>query len=196
MAGEPSKKPRGRPRSEATRQKIMAATAALIQERGVPGVTIEAVASAAGVGKPTIYRYWSNAHVLAMAALMEAVPEAKQSSQDDPLKALRGLLYGVAATFNHPSGRHVAMVLASADSSSEIAKAFRSHFIQSRRREAEGHIARAITAGKLPEDVQMDLVLDMIFGAVFYRLLMGHAKISKAFMDKLLVASLGQPAVN
>lgn len=196
MAREPSKKPRGRPRSEATRQKIMSATAALIQERGVPGVTIEAVASAAGVGKPTIYRYWSNAHELAMAALMEAVPEAKQSSQDDPLKALRGLLYGVAATFNDPSGRHVAMVLASADSSSEIAKAFRSHFIQSRRREAEGHIARAITAGKLPEDVQMDLVLDMIFGAVFYRLLMGHAKISKAFMDKLLVASLGQPAVN
>lgn len=196
MAHGQSKKPRGRPRSEATRQKIMSATAALIQERGVPGVTIEAVASAAGVGKPTIYRYWSNAHELAMAALMEAVPEAKQSSQDDPLKALRGLLYGVAATFNDPSGRHVAMVLASADSSSEIAKAFRSHFIQSRRREAEAHITRAIMNGKLPEDVQMDLVLDMIFGAVFYRLLMGHAKISRAFVDKLLVASLGRAAIN
>lgn len=196
MASENSKKPRGRPRSEATRQKIMSATAALIQERGVPGVTIEAVASAASVGKPTIYRYWSNAHELAMAALMDAVPEAKQSSQDDPLKALRDLLYGVAATFNDPSGRHVAMVLASADSSSEIAKAFRSHFIQSRRREAEAHIARAIAANKLPKDVQMDLVLDMIFGAVFYRLLMGHAKISKAFVDKLLIASLGQSAVN
>lgn len=190
MTSEQSKKPRGRPRSEATRQKIMSATAALIQERGVPGVTIEAVASAAGVGKPTIYRYWSNAHELAMAALMEAVPEAKQSPQDDPLKALRGLLYGVAATFNDPTGRHVAMVLASADSSSEIAKAFRSHFIQSRRKEAATLLENATAAGRLTGDMPLDIVLDMVFGAVLYRLLMGHAAITSAFMDDILATSI------
>lgn len=185
MAREPSKKPRGRPRSEATRQKIMSATAALIQERGVPGVTIEAVASAAGVGKPTIYRYWSNAHELAMAALMEAVPEAKQTNAGDPLNALRELLYSVVSTFNDPAGRHVAMVLASADSSSEIAKAFRSHFIQSRRNEAEKLLVQAINQGFLSDETRIDLILDMIFGAIFYRLLMGHAKITRGFADDL-----------
>lgn len=191
MPQDTEKKSPGRPRSEATRQKIMGATAALIQARGVPGVTIEAVAAQAGVGKPTIYRYWSNAHELAMAALMDAVPEAAQPADADPLSALRTLLHGVAATFSDPAGRHVALVLASADSSSEIAKAFRSHFIQSRRREAEALIALAIEAGQLHENTQAALLLDMIFGAVFYRLLMGHAKITRSFMDQLLETSLG-----
>ena len=186
MTGEESRKTRGRPRSEATRQKIMAATATLIHARGVPGVTIEAVATAAGVGKPTIYRYWSNAHELAMAALMDAVPDAKQLDQSSPLEALRTLLYGVVETFNDPAGRHVAMVLASADASSEIAKAFRSHFIQSRRREAEAFIQQAIDAGDMHAGTSIELTLDMIFGAVFYRLLMGHAKITRKFMDDLL----------
>lgn len=196
MPNQTPKKPRGRPRSEATRQKIMIATATLIQERGVPGVTIEAVAAAAGVGKPTIYRYWSNAHELAMAALMEAVPEAKQNESNEPIEALRALLHGVAATFNDPAGRHVAMVLASADSSSEIAKAFRSHFIQSRRQEAEQLLKDAQADGSLAYDSPIDLALDMMFGAVFYRLLMGHAKISKSFMDELLASTLGLQSTN
>ncbi len=183
---EEQKKTRGRPRSEATRQKIMEATANLIHARGVPGVTIEAVATAAGVGKPTIYRYWSNAHELAMAALMDAVPDTKQAERTDPLEALRALLYGVVATFNDPAGRHVAMVLASADTSSEIAKAFRSHFIQSRRQEAETLIEQAIKAGDMRAETSIELTLDMIFGAVFYRLLMGHAQITHEFMDDLL----------
>lgn len=186
MTDEEPRKTRGRPRSEATRQKIMEATANLIHARGVPGVTIEAVATKAGVGKPTIYRYWSNAHELAMAALMDAVPDTRQTEQAEPLKALRALLYGVVETFNDPAGRHVAMVLASADTSSEIAKAFRSHFIQSRRREAEALIKLAVQAGTLPSGTSKELILDMIFGAVFYRLLMGHAKITREFMDDLL----------
>lgn len=158
----------------------------------MPGVTIEAVAAHAGVGKPTIYRYWSNAHELAMAALMEAVPEAKQPGSDDPIKALQMLLHGVASTFNDPAGRHVALALASADASSEIAKAFRSHFIQSRRKEAEALLSRAIETNRVNADMRIDLTLDMIFGAVLYRLLMGHAKITTKFMDELLAATIGK----
>lgn len=190
MPAKEKTKPRGRPRSEATRVKIMTATAGLIQDRGVPGVTIEAVAARAGVGKPTIYRYWSNAHELAMAALMDAVPEARQASSDDPVEAVRKLLHGVSSTFNNPAGRHVALALASADASSEIAKAFRSHFIQSRRNEAETLLKIAIKSKQLAADTPVDLTLDMIFGAVLYRLLMGHAKITTAFMDELLEATI------
>ncbi len=191
---KPSKRP-GRPRSEKTRRAIMKATAVLIQDLGVPGVTIEAVAAAAGVGKPTIYRYWSNAHELAMAALMEAVPAPSNAGEQAPdtvapLKALRTLMHTVTETFSNPAGRHVAMVLASADASSEIAKAFRSHFIQSRRKEAEALLVRGIETGELRQDMPMGIVLDMIFGAVLYRLLMGHAPITTGFMDDLLSASL------
>ena len=60
----------------------MDATRELLEQRGVAGVTVEAVAARAGVGKPTIYRYWSNAQELAMAAVMESAADEAQRVGD------------------------------------------------------------------------------------------------------------------
>ena len=64
----PRRKP-GRPRSERARQAILRSAFDLLQEVGPTRLTVEAVAARAGVGKPTIYRYWANAQDLAMAAM-------------------------------------------------------------------------------------------------------------------------------
>jgi AcrR family transcriptional regulator len=64
-------RPRGRPRSVAARRAILKAAHELLAEGGLSSVTIEGIAARAGVGKPTIYRSWPNAHAVAMAALME-----------------------------------------------------------------------------------------------------------------------------
>jgi AcrR family transcriptional regulator len=74
-------KPRGRPRSAALRRKILRAAAALLNERGISGVTMEAIAARAGVGKPTIYREWPNAPSVALAAFLESV-EPPDQAQD------------------------------------------------------------------------------------------------------------------
>jgi len=188
---------RGRPRSQKTRAAILKATLALITERGVPGVTIEAVAALAGVGKPTIYRYWSNAHELTMTALMETPPTRQTDTlpcapplASDPLQAVRELFHRIAGTFGAPTGRYVATMLAAADESSEVAKAFRTHFIQARRREAENALERAKKRGVIPQDADTAIVLDMLFGAVLYRLLMGGAPLDADFIDRLLAAGL------
>ena len=71
-------RPPGRPRSERAEKAIIGATLdLLIEEAGVVGVTIEAVAARAGVGKSTIYRRWANKEALivdALATLKEPVP--------------------------------------------------------------------------------------------------------------------------
>ncbi|WP_417464310.1 TetR/AcrR family transcriptional regulator [Kordiimonas sp.] len=182
---------RGRPRSEKTRAAILKATAELTRENGVPGVTIEAVAARAGVGKPTIYRYWANAHELVMAALMEAAPTGGNApSGDDPLEALRAVLHRIAETFASTTGRYVAMMLAAANEDSEVSKAFRSHFIRTRRGEAAFELKRAEDEGLLREGADVQLALDMMFGAVFYRLLMEQKPLDKTAMDRLLDACL------
>src|SRR5258708_30680206 len=57
---------RGRPRSAAAQEKILAATAELLSEGGFQAVTMEAVAARAGVAKTTLYRWWPNRAAVAL----------------------------------------------------------------------------------------------------------------------------------
>jgi AcrR family transcriptional regulator len=75
-------KPRGRPRSALLRRKILRAAASLLDERGISGVTMEAIAARAGVGKPTIYREWPNAPSVALAAFLETVDQSDPTQFD------------------------------------------------------------------------------------------------------------------
>ncbi|OBK21522.1 TetR/AcrR family transcriptional regulator [Mycobacterium asiaticum] len=60
-----------RRRSEKSRTAIVTATRELLLERGFDGLTIEAVAARAGVGKQTIYRWWRSRPALVADVLLE-----------------------------------------------------------------------------------------------------------------------------
>jgi AcrR family transcriptional regulator len=180
---------RGRPRDPRTRAAILAAARALLERGGLTAVTIEAIAAKAGVSRPTIYRYWPNAPAVAMAAFLEAsgAPAAGKTSRS-PLAALRAQLHAVADAFAAPAGRSVAAMVAAAQSETELAKAFRNEFITSNRDAARLLLERCIAEQLVAPPADVDLALDLVFGALFYRLLMGHAPITRGFVDQLLDA--------
>jgi AcrR family transcriptional regulator len=60
-----------RRRSEKSRTAIVTATRELVLERGFDGLTIEAVAARAGVGKQTIYRWWRSRPALVAEVMLE-----------------------------------------------------------------------------------------------------------------------------
>ncbi|MGE2692430.1 TetR/AcrR family transcriptional regulator [Mycolicibacterium pulveris] len=60
-----------RRRSERSRLAIVTATKELLLERGFDGLSIEAVAARAGVGKQTIYRWWPSRPALVADVLLE-----------------------------------------------------------------------------------------------------------------------------
>ena len=62
---------RGRPRSPRAHQAIVAATCDLLLETGYEGLSIEGVAARAGVGKQTVYRWWSSKSALVTEAVLE-----------------------------------------------------------------------------------------------------------------------------
>ena len=64
--GTPQARPSSRPRS---RRRILAAASALILVRGFDSMTVDEVASAAGVGKATVSRRWARKEDLAVAAM-------------------------------------------------------------------------------------------------------------------------------
>ncbi len=189
MARQPQAPPpaRGRPRDPRTRAAILAAARALLERGGLTAVTIEAIAQKAGVSRPTIYRYWSNAPAVAMAAFLDSsgAPDAAKSGRT-PLAALRAQLHAVADAFAAPTGRSVAAMVAAAQSETELAKAFRHEFIARNRDATRLLLERCIADELLAPPADMELTLDLIFGPLFYRLLMGHAPITRGFADRLI----------
>lgn len=174
--------PRGRPRSGKARAAILDAAAGIIEEAGVFAVTMEEVARRAGVGKPTIYRSWPNREALAMAALMtRADPKTDVRETKSALEDLRRHLVKTAAAFASARGRNVALILASADQDSELVKAFRTQVMQTSREQGRALLLRAMAAGEARKDLAIETVLDMLYGPIFYRLLIGHAAASEAF---------------
>jgi AcrR family transcriptional regulator len=159
----------------------------LLERGGLTAVTIEAIAQSAGVSRPTIYRYWPNAPAVAMAAFLETTGAAEASSKPrNALSALRAQLHALADAFAAPAGRSVAAMVAAAQSETELAKAFRNEFI-ARNRDATRALLERCVADKAiepPEDIE--LTLDLVFGPLFYRLLMGHAPITRSFVDRLV----------
>ncbi|MFF9526416.1 TetR/AcrR family transcriptional regulator [Streptomyces achromogenes] len=70
-------------RSEKSRRAIYAAALSLVAEVGYPKTTVEAIAARAGVGKQTIYRWWSSkADVLLEAFLDLAEQTAREAGHD------------------------------------------------------------------------------------------------------------------
>src|SRR5580704_13504928 len=145
----PATRSRGRPRSDSARRAILRAARELIDEDGPTALTVEGIAARAGVGKPTIYRWWPDRHSVAMAALMEsesAVPSAGSSSRS-PMGALQKQLRKVVSLFATSMGRNVTTMIASADHDSELSKAFRNHFVLARREEGRSLLLQAIDRG-------------------------------------------------
>ena len=194
MDEKPKRGP-GRPRSQKARTAILKACRELLQEGGLAAVTMEAIAQRAGVGKPTIYRSWANRYEVAMTALVEAAPRTTSSSRkSSPLDALRHQLRQIAALFDSALGRGVATMLTTADAESEVARAFRSRFITARRDEGRALLAEAVLMGDLRGAFDPEIALDLIYGPLFYRLLMGHGGLGAGYADAIvecLVNGLG-----
>ena len=186
-ADAPPARPRGRPRSETARQAILDAARETLEEGGLLAVTMEGVAARAGVGKPTVYRHWSNRYELAMAALIAASGEVvAPAAGAAPFDALRAQLHQMADLFASGTGRHVAAVIASGYGETELSKAFRSHFVQARRAEGRALLRGAMEAGDIRDDIALETVLDLVYGPIFYRLSMGHGAVDGRFVDGLI----------
>ena len=134
---------RGRPPSRAARENALAAAHALLMEEGLGRLSIEAVASRSGVGKPTIYRHWANASELAMEALMAGFPAPGSQSRSTLETALTDQIARLTQAFATTRGRQIAMALATADPESEFTRAFRNRVILSSREAGRALIAAA-----------------------------------------------------
>lgn len=188
-------RPPGRPRSERARKAVLRSTLALLKRAGFNELSIEAVASHAGVSKATIYRWWPNKAELVIAAFASAVGEELRFPSAGPvLKSIHVQMRRWAVIFHSPLGQIVATVIGAGQSEPEILEAFRSHWVEPRRVEARALLLEAITKGELRRDLDPDTALDLLYGPLYLRLLLRHAPLDQEFVDR--VFEIGSAAIS
>lgn len=189
MSGSHGRRTRGRPPSKTatSHDAIMDAVYALLQEKTVRDLTMEEVAKAAGVGKPTLYRWWPTKATLVLAMLCERMALDLDKSTD--MGAEESLLFRVRRlidAFNGPFGKIVAGVIAEGQCEPAVIREFLDRWINPRRNSALADLNRGKSSGELRPDADPELINDAIFGAIYYRLLLQSGPLTRRFGEKLV----------
>lgn len=166
---------RGRPRNKEADQRILKAALELVQSVGFRAVAMEAIAEKAGVARTTVYRRWPNKATIVMDALMMDVePEISFPAGASPLESLRTQMSLLARAFRSSRGVLVRSLLAEAQFDSELKEAFLTRWILKRRAAATAVIRAAVAAGELAESTNPEVLLDVLYGGLYYWLLIGR----------------------
>jgi AcrR family transcriptional regulator len=168
----PAARPRrpGRPRSEQADRAIIDAAISLFAEHGVEGLCIEKVAARAGVGKATIYRRWPGKEDLlldALAALKTPLPEPRGDSVREDLVAL---MQAMASDYADPArAREFALLLGEGAKYPRLMAKYTGTVVEPRREVIRSVLRRGVASGELRPDVDVDVALFMLTGAVIAR---------------------------
>lgn len=184
------RRPRGRPRSARAEQAVVEATTALLFEHGFDALTADRIAREAGVSKATIYKWWSSKAAVAVHAFLGHVQaQVPDPDTGDVARDLAAPALAQLRLFRDTEvGRALRSLVAAAQSDPEVAEALRTHYLRPRRARAMAAIERGRERGQLRRDVDGEVVLDLIFGPIYYRLLMGHEPLEDSFVEVLIGA--------
>jgi AcrR family transcriptional regulator len=175
----------GRKRSEASRKAILDATYELLKSIGFYQMSIEGVASRAGVGKATIYRWWSSKGVLAVEAFMEAVApfiafRETGSAQTDIERQMRKL----AEVYRGRTGEILGEMIGFSQGDAEMREALFVGYLKPRREAAKAALQRGIDQGEFLPDLDLEALVDALYGPLIYRMLTGYYPIDTRFVNQ------------
>jgi AcrR family transcriptional regulator len=189
-ASTPSPAARGRPRSKQTDAAILGATTALLAEQELSDISMDEIAARAGVSKASLYRRWSSKGTLAfdafLATFLDHQPLVDTGDlRNDLLAALRAW----SRTVRDPAtSRTLRGLIAEVQRDPELADAWRERFVEPVRARHRPMVERAIARGELSTNTDIDVVIDLLYGPAYHRLLHGHRPVDDSFIRRVVEA--------
>jgi len=179
----------GRPRSEEAHQAILDATLQLLQEVGFSALTVEGVASRAGVGKATIYRRWPSKLPLVVEAFGQ-LPSLEDVDTGNLEDDLAGMLTAYLELFHTTPLAAVLPSLAGERAHNpELGQLF-DPVMRGRRQPLKRAFERAIERGELPADLEVDLAADLVVGPIAVRLFFTGSRIQPEMVGPMVRLAL------
>ncbi len=176
----------GRPRSVESEQAVLAATWKLLKETSVRRISIEAIAREAGVGKTTIYRWWPSKTALIVDAFLAQVETVLPFPETETAhEALSQQMQRLVQVLQGDVGRIIAAIIAEGQCDPEALESFRERFLNVRRQIARQVIVKGMQSGEFDASLDPEVVMDMMYGPIYYRLLVKHLPLDKQFVSTL-----------
>ncbi|MBV8933269.1 MAG: TetR/AcrR family transcriptional regulator [Kutzneria sp.] len=173
---------RGRPRSEQARRAVLDAALTLCRRDSYQATTMKGIADLAGVGRQTVYRWWPTKSEVFLEAVIDLI-DAQRAALPDTGDARRDVELFLADTFTGtPSVAReaVAGLMADAQQDPGFANRLQGRLLAPRRATLRELLARG---GFTPPD--LDLLVDVVFGTMWYRLLSRHAPVDGELATQL-----------
>lgn len=164
---------------------ILEATIEMLAVNSYSSLTIEAVASQAGVGKSTIYRWWNNKARLVLDAFLMTAESGFEFDGNRPVQDnFRRQLEALARILNSPIGKSTLTIVTEND---EIAEDFYNLFLITKRNTAKQALQAAIDKGEVKPAVNLDVALDLLYGPIYFQILIYKKIPDEDYINDLLI---------
>ncbi|MFJ4683144.1 TetR/AcrR family transcriptional regulator [Streptomyces sp. NPDC091377] len=186
-------------RSEKSRRAIYAAAMELVVESGYAKTTIEGIAARAGVGKQTIYRWWSSKADVLMEAFLDlaeqtseqtgaAAPDQRPLPDTGDLAAdLKLVLRATVDELKDPRFQAISRALASEGVADEaLGREFFTKFLEPSLQLYVQRLRAAQDAGQVRPDVDPRIALELFVSPLAQRWLQFTGPLSHDYTDALV----------
>jgi AcrR family transcriptional regulator len=183
-----------RPRGADATASILRETLQLGEEIGFDALTVEGIAERTGVAKTTIYRRWPNVSTIVMDAFLSeitrAAPLLEKATARESFAASMKLL---VRAYRGRQGKVLRALVGRAQLDSKLLEAVKTHWVEPRRLIAREIVRRGIQSGELRPEMDADVVLDCLYGALYHRMLIPYegASIPDTYIDAVVDAVFG-----
>lgn len=173
---------------------VLAETATALRRHGYDRLSVETLARRAGVSRSTVYRHWSNKRALVVAAVDDFLdrhaPVPEPQAHVDAISQLAAFAHEAGALAADPQAARTAVDLVRSVVADDAMRAlWQESVIDPRRVALSALLRQAARQGDLRPELDVDVAVDALVGAVTFRLLFGAAPVDDHF-GRMLVATV------
>lgn len=164
---------------------IFDATLEILRKDGYRQLTIEAIAQKAGVNQQDIYRWWPNKGAVILEAYSEHVAQQTEPQDTQNLAQDLEIFFTSLFTLWETYGDVARTMIAEVQHDLHLYEKYVIFNIQ--RREVLCNILKkGLERNELDPDTDLESLIDILYGAIWYRLLLGHAPLDQHFAHYLV----------
>lgn len=187
-AKEPASRGRGRRPADEVRAEVLHTVGELLLTEGMSRLTFERIAKASGASKTTLYKWWPSVGALALDGYFHAVKDTLAFPDTGDIRAdLLTQLHAFAEVMTRtPGGRVLTELIGASQTDPQLAVSYRTLYSAHRRRLAGERLRRAQSQGQIRAEVDVQVLVDQLWGAVYHRLLIPDEPVTEGFVTALV----------